>query len=62
MSHSIWWRFAYVSSPAVIAATSVLVPPMSKVRMFSTPSAQPRYWAPSTPATGPDISVRRERA
>jgi hypothetical protein len=36
---------------------SELVPPASKVMSFSIPFASPRWRAPITPATGPDITV-----
>ena len=31
-----------------------MVPPMSNVIMFSTPRRFPRWYAPTTPAAGPD--------
>ncbi len=40
------------------SATSVLVPPMSKVIRSAKPASRPTSCAPTTPVEGPDSTVR----
>jgi hypothetical protein len=44
--------------PPCSSATSLLVPPMSKVMRFSKPAMRPMACAATTPVLGPDSTVR----
>ena len=49
---------ASAGAPPRTNATSVLVPPMSKVAIASKPAWLAIHAAPATPALGPDKAVR----
>ena len=48
-------EFVYITSTTTLI--SVLVPPMSMVIRFFSPISSEMYWAPTTPAAGPESPV-----
>ena len=49
--------FDVMAWPSRSSEISVLVPPMSIVRMLRSPAARARYWTAVTPEAGPESSV-----